>query len=292
MVTVWPLSQGEIAGVRESFLEQLMTTPDSLVTTAESATSRSDYIRRMTRGGFPLVLARPEGAARNRWIDDYVNLVLERDVMELSRVRQRRALPALLAALASQSAQLLVMTNAARRSALEPNTAENYTKLLEASFLVHRLPAWGTTLRARTVTAPKIHMVDTGVSARLLRLTPEKLALRNPAALTELGHLLENFVVNEILKQASWQSTPPGTGHFRTRDGAEVDLVLEFDDGRVVGVEVKASGTVDSSDFAGLRALRKVAGSAFAVGVVLHLGSRSFSQEPDLFALPVDKLWS
>ena len=292
MVTVWPLSQGEIDGVHETFVEKLISEPERLVTTALSTTPRDEYLRRITRGGFPLALTRKSSVSRNRWFDDYISLVVERDVMELSKVRQRRALPDLLAALASQSAQLLVMATAARKSGLETATAENYTKLLEASFLVHRLHAWGTALRPRIATSPKIHMVDTGVSARLLRLTPEKLALRHPTALTELGHLLENFVVNEVLKQASWLDPPPTAGHFRTKDGAEVDLVLETDDGRIIGIEVKTSGTVHSSDFAGLRSLRRVAGDAFLAGIVMHLGSRSFSQELDLLALPVDKLWS
>ncbi len=70
-------------------------------------------------------------------------------------------------------------------------------------------------------------MVDSGVAARLLRLSAARLATLEPAALTQLGHLLETFVVGEILKQASWSDAVAGSGHWRTHDGDEVDLVIQ-----------------------------------------------------------------
>jgi len=102
--------------------------------------------------------------------------VLERDVRELSRLRQREQLPVLLRRLAAQTAGVLNITRAAGEAELDRATAADYLKLLEAVFLVMRLPAWGTTVRARATSAPKVHVVDAGVAARLLRLTPEKLA--------------------------------------------------------------------------------------------------------------------
>jgi predicted AAA+ superfamily ATPase len=90
-------------------------------------------------------------------------------------------------------------------------------KLLEAVFLICRLPAWGTTLGSRVAKHPKLHLVDSGVMAWLLSLTPEKIAQAMPAALTDYGHLLETFAVGEILKQASWSDAPVTTRHFRTQ---------------------------------------------------------------------------
>lgn len=178
-----------------------------------------------------------------QWFADYVSLVVERDVMALSRLRQR--------------AQLLNVSEAARSVSLEASTAENYTQLLESVFLIHRLPAWGTTLGAKVGASPKVHMVDSGVAGNLLRITPEKLTRRLPQALTEYGHVLESFVVNEVLKQASWLPQPVVTGHWRDRGGDEVDLVLERTDGLVVGIEVKAAAQARASDASGLLALAR-----------------------------------
>jgi hypothetical protein len=290
-LTLWPLSQGEIDGTHETFLEHLLEDPATLAAPSLSPTSRAAYVARVVRGGMPLALRRPDELTRARWFDDYVSQALERDVLDVSRIRQRDALPQLLAQLAAQTGSVLSVASAARRVDLEPSTAENYARLLEAGFLIHRLPAWGRTLGSRATATPKIHVVDSGLAARLLRVSPARLARRDVAALTEFGHLLETFVVNEVLKQASWSSTPVSAGHFRTRAGAEVDLVLERDDGSIVGVDVKASSLIRPADASGLRSLRRVAGDAFLGGCILHLGAHAFRLEEGVVALPLDRLW-
>jgi predicted AAA+ superfamily ATPase len=291
LLTVWPLSQGEVAGVEERFIARVLDDPTRLITNTASSTSRDEYEARVLAGGLPLALRRT-GPARSRWFDAYVQLVIDRDVLELSRVRQRELLPRLLRRLAGQTGQILNVVNAARAAGLEPSTAENYTRLLEAVFLIHRLPAWGRTLRARATASPKVHVVDTGLGARLLGLTEAKLARKEPAAVTEFGHLLESFCVNEILKQLSWLDDTHTVGHWRTHDGAEVDLVIEAPDGTITGVEVKSSGRVTKADTAGLRMLRDVRAESFHAGIVLHAGTHAYTIDERIHAVPIDRLWS
>ncbi|WP_459643281.1 ATP-binding protein [Kineococcus sp. NUM-3379] len=290
-LTVRPLTQCELTENRVPFLTRLFATPDEVVDNAPSTTTREEYIERVTSGGFPLALARDATAARNRWFDDYVRLTLERDVRELSKVRQAAALPRLLERLASQTAQVLNTTAAATDAGLDDRTADGYLRLLEAVFLVQRLPAWGRTVSSRTRQRPKLHVIDPGVAARLLRLAPEKLAHRSPAALAQFGHLLETFVVQELLSQASWTDDLTDAGHWRTRDGTEVDLVVERDDGAVVAIEVKAGTRVPGPDLGGLRKLRDALGEQFLAGVALYLGERAYTYEDRLHVMPVDRLW-
>ena len=291
-VALSPLAQSELEGTAPDLLARLFTEPGSAVAGSASRTTRDDYIDRLTRGGFPLALARRTESARHRWFDDYVRLTLERDVRELSKVRQARALPALVQRLAGQTAQVLNATAAANDVGIDPHTARDYIRLLESVFLIHLLPAWGTTLTSRSANAPKLHVVDSGIAARLLRLTPDKLARRDATSLTELGHLLETFVVGELLKEVSWMDRIAGVGHWRTYDGHEVDLIVERDDGAVVAFEIKAAGRVPGSDFRGLRKLRDTLGDAFVAGVVLYTGERSYTHEDRLHTIPVDRIWS
>lgn len=74
--------------------------------------------------------------------------------------------------------------------------------------------------------------------------------------LAEFGHLVESFVVNEVLKQSSWLNRSLRLGHYRTSDGHEVDLVIENEDGELVAVEVKAGSTYRREDLRGLAHLR------------------------------------
>jgi predicted AAA+ superfamily ATPase len=287
---VLPLSQGEVAGVHESFAATLLDEPRSLVD-RQGGIGRQEYVSRVVAGGYPPVLRRSTPADRTRWFDDYIDLVIERDVMDLTRVRQRRQLPLLLSQLASQTAQMLNIAKAAATIDMEKSTAENYTKLLEAVFLVQRLPAWGTTLSSRVAVAPKIHIVDSGLAARLLHLTERKLGAASAPALTEFGHLLETFVVGEVCKQLDWLEAPVQRGHWRTHEGEEIDLVVEREDGKVAALEVKAASRVLGGELQSLAKLNRRLGSQFLGGVVLYTGTRAYSYESNLHVVPVDRLW-
>src|SRR5450432_45868 len=104
-MTIWPLSQGEIGGVQENLLPALREDPIGAVGAhPASRTTRKEYVERLCAGGFPLALRR-SNAARSRWFDNYVRQSLERDAIELVRVRQRQALAELLNRLAAITGQ-------------------------------------------------------------------------------------------------------------------------------------------------------------------------------------------
>ena len=290
-LTIWPLSQGEIGGVIEDLLFALRTDPSGAVAAQPtSTTSRADYVARVVAGGFPMALRRA-GASRNRWFDNYATQSIERDAMELSRVRQRQVLRDLLNRLAGRTGQVLDLSKASDGLAVDRTTIEQYVRLLEDLFLVQRLPAWGKTLRARASASPKVHIVDSGLAARLLGVSEAKLATLDPTMQSEFGHLLETFVVGELRKQVSWLDERVTTGHWRTHDGDEVDLVIEFDDGRVLAFEVKANERVSGEEFKGLRKLREALGDRLIAGVAFSTGARSYTYEDRLHVLPIDRLW-
>lgn len=291
IVTMWPLSQGELLGRRERFLQQLMTDPSTLVTTETSATSRHDYEALVLAGGFPIPLKRTSSSARSRWYTDFVTSVIERDVLDIRKVRQRQVLPQILVRLARQTAQVLNAAAIAAAMEMDKGTVGDFIELLEAVFLTHRIPAFGRTLSSRVSASPKVHLVDSGLGGHLLGVSGARLQAKHPTTLTEFGHLLETFAVNEVLKQAGWSAPEVRFSHFRTRDGVEVDLVAEAQDGRVSGIEVKASGRVTEQDFRGLRLLRDRLGEDFVGGVLLNLGTRSYTKEDRLHVLPLDALW-
>lgn len=291
VLTILPLSQGEIAGVREDLLERLLIAPEEAVAALPtSSTTRAEYVQRLCVGGFPMAVRRTE-AARNRWFDDYARLSVERDALELARVRQRQVLRAMLDRLAGQTGQVLNVTAAATGLDVERKTVDQYVRLLEDLFLVQRLPAWGKTLRARATRSPKLHVVDSGLAARLLRISPAKMASLDPTTLTEFGNLLETFVVGELRKQVSWLDASVTVGHWRTADGDEVDLVVERDDGAVVAFEVKAGERVPGDDLKALRKLRDALGDRFLAGVALSTGPRSYTYEDRIHVLPIDRIW-
>ena len=292
VVTMWPLSHGEIAGRQETALDALISDPAALVTAAASRTTRADYERIVLAGGFPLAVAREPGRSRDRWFRDFVGRVVERDVLEIRKIRQRQVLPLVMQRLAGQTGQVVNIAGVADAIGLDAATVKDYLGLLEAVFLIHRLEPFTRSPTQRAIRSAKFHAVDAGLAAYLSGLTQAKISGRSPAALTQFGHLVETFAVNELLKQAGWSRQQVGFSHFRTRDQQEVDLVIESDAGSVAAIEVKASGTVSDRDFTGLRLLRDKLGAAFVGGAVVNLGQRSYTYEDRLHVLPLDRLWA
>lgn len=291
VLPVLPLSQGEIDRSQETFMTRLLDDDPIAPRQSGVPTGRVEYARRITSGGMPVPLLRPAGKGRSRWFANYANLVIERDVLDLSRVRQREMLPRLLNQLAARSGQVLNIASVGSALGMEKSTTENYVKLLEAVFLVHRLSAWGVTLTARVNRHPKLYVVDSGVMASLLGLTVAKIESGDPAVLSEYGHLVEAFVVGEILKQISWWDGPVTTGHFRTANGDEVDLIVERDDGQVFAFEVKAGSRVHGEDLRGLRLLRDRLGRRLQTAVVFYSGEHEYRVDDQIEVLPMDRLW-
>ena len=166
-------------------------------------------------------------------------------------------------------------------------TIRDYVTLLERVFLLEELPPWHINRLSRLIKTPKLHVGDTGLACALLGL--DAAALMQDRGM--LGHLLETFVFQELRRQASWQEQEIRFHHYRDKDGAEVDIVLERGGGQLAGVEVKASATVTAADFRGLRKLKDAAGRRFSTGVVLYDGETSAGFGDGLYAVPVRALW-
>ena len=246
-----------------------------------------DLLERVIAGGFPPALARPTARRRANWQRDYVEALVQRDVRDMARIAALDALPRLLAAAAAQTARLFNLADLAAPFQVSRPTIGAYVGLLERLFLLERLPAWHSNRLRRHVKSPKLHFGDTGLAAALLGV--DAAALR--ADRTLLGQLLETFVYQELRRQASWHEALLRFFHFRDRDGAEVDIVIERAAGAVAGVEVKAAATVKPADFRGLRKLAAAAGDRFACGVVLYDGEVSARFGDRLQAVPLRRLW-
>lgn len=287
---VMPFTQTEIDGTDNHFIGRAFES-DIPHTAIPAKTTRADYIDRVMRGGMPLAISASSTDARDRWLQGHIRQSLERDAGEIRRIHRKSDLRHILARVVGQTAGLLNVNRIAQGLEVSRDTATAYIELLESLFLIHALPAWGTTVSSRSVSAPKVHVVDSGAGAHLLRLTSEKLQRLDPSSMTEFGHLLESFVVQEVIRQTTWMDSLVSAGHWRTRDDDEVDLVLERHDGTVVGIEVKAGERVEGRQFAGLRKLRNRLGTAFAAGVVFHLGQVGYEADDRIHSLPIERLW-
>jgi hypothetical protein len=287
VLTLWPFSQGELEGVKEGFVDALFAAaPPPHLKPIQGWDERKEAQRRALLGGFPEVVARPTEERRKAWFGSYLTTLLQRDVRDLSRIEDMTAVPRLLSILAARAGGLLNTTELSRSSGMAQTTLKRYLSLLETVFLVQTLPAWSGNLGKRFVKMPKMFLSDSGLAADLLNLTLERV-IREPGG---FGPVLENFVAQELRKQAAWSRQRPQLFHWRTHAQHEVDLVMEAG-GRVVGIEVKASSTITPDDFKGLKALAVETGGQFVRGALLYTGQEMLSFGENLLALPISALW-
>ncbi|MBB5790841.1 ATP-binding protein [Jiangella mangrovi] len=291
IVPLWPLSMGEVTQGDDDFVDRAFSDPERLLDHEGRPRSRSEYFDLLCAGGYPEVQDL-SGRLRQRWFARYVQTVIQREIEVAADIRRADALRDLVRFFAATTAQELVLSKAAERLGLDRSTVSTYEPWLETVFLVHRIPAWSRNLTAKVIKRPKIYLSDTGIAAALLG--KDSTALQQPTD-PAAGPLFETFVANELSKQLTWSDVSARLFHFRDASGSEVDLVLESDDGRVVGIEVKATSTPRGDDFRGLRLLRDrlaQTGTEFVAGVVLHTGERRLPFGDRLFALPAADLWT
>lgn len=247
-----------------------------------------DLVQRLLHGGFPEAVRRPRLSRLRQWHRDYLDALVQRDAADVANLRNLDYLTRLLALLAHQTASLLTVSTLCKHLGIRRETVENNLAALERLFLVRRLPGWHPNESRRLVKAPKLHLVDSGLAATLSALSPDDWNTQRE----RFGHLLESFVVQQLIAQAGWTDPDLRFWHYRDKDQVEVDLVITR--GRDTwGVEVKTAASVGLSDGHGLRRLADQCGKQFRGGVVFYAGVSALPMGDARFlAVPLSHLWT
>jgi predicted AAA+ superfamily ATPase len=236
-IQMLPLSRAEISGKPTTFLERLFA---GKLEGDKGAIVGDELVQLVLLGGFPEAIARPSERRRQDWARAYLTSVLTRDLRDIAEVEKLTELPKFVRLLAEHSGQLVNYSQFGSSINVSYKTGQRYVALLEQVFLVLTLQPWYTNALKRIAKTPKLHFLDSGVLATARGLTFERVR----ASRDLLGPLLESFVFSEVLKLMTASDLRLAPYHFRDQQMREVDIVLERDDGMIVGIEIKASATV------------------------------------------------
>lgn len=280
-----PLARAEIAGKAPTFLERLFS---GKLQEDTDAILGDQLIHLALLGGFPEAISRGSERRRQDWARSYLTSILTRDLRDIANIEKLESLPKFVRLLAEHSGQLVNYSQLGSGINVSHKTAQRYVALLEQIFLVSTLQPWFTNTLKRIVKTPKLHFLDSGLLATTRGLTFERLKTNRNL----FGPLLESFVFSEVLKLMTASDLRLTPCHFRDQQMREVDIVLERDDGMIAGIEVKASATVKSRDFSGLKALAEACQDRFAYGVVLYDSTDFVPFGERLAAAPLSSLWA
>ncbi len=239
------------------------------------------------QGGYPEPIARSQSRA-NRWFRQYISAILEKDVKDIAGIHDERELKRLLDLLCFRTANLLNKSALAGELRIERRTVDRYLAVLEKLFLIQQLLPWHRNEAKRLIKTPKVHVCDSGLVCAMRGLKADHWQKKS----TEFGHVLESFVVQQLMTQASWMDEALRFYHYRDKDQVEVDLVIE-NGADVWGVEIKRAAKVSLSDAKGLQRLRTQSGKNFVGGVLLYNGNAVIPLDDlkQLYAVPISYLW-
>ena len=276
-LTLWPMTRREQRGLgRCGIWEELLGArdPDWLDLVAAQPAEPDDWRALARRGGFPspaLHLAADEDRAI--WFEGYERTYLERDLQALSSVSSLPDFRRLMRAACLRLGQLVNQTELGRDVALPQPTVRRYLNLVEAAYLLVRLPACALNRTKRLIKTPKLYWGDTGVALHLAGGEEPR------------GAHLENIVLHDLV---SWRDARVDRAellYWRTAAGEEVDIVIEAG-GRLLPVEVKATSRPRLRDAAHLRSFRAEYGETARAGLLLHAGETVDWIAPDVLAAP------
>jgi len=276
-LTLWPMTRREQLGLgRCGLWEALLAAPETEwidILTAQDDTSE-DWRALALRGGFPTPAVHMSTAEdRAIWFDGFVRTYLERDLQALASISALPDFRRLMRAACLRLGQLAQQSEMGRDVALPQATVHRWLNLLETSYLLVRVPAYAVNRTKRLIKSPKLYWGDTGV------------ALHLAGGIEPGGAHLENLVLADLLAWRDARLAPAEVCFWRTTAGHEVDFVVETG-GRLLPIEVKATGRPHLGDVAHLRTFRAEYGDTVRGGLLLHTGTTLEWIAPDVLAVP------
>lgn len=282
-MTLLPLSVAEKLGKKSNFLERCFQRDFSEL-------RRDDALPlpvAMSYGSFPDFVRMEEGK-RETWIRSYASKVMLEDPRQMYHLEKAQFMPLLLESLAARAGSLVNDASISREIGLSTSTTRNYRALLDQTFVTYALKPWHRNISKRLVKSGKIYFYDVMLLCHLLGQSPQFLAKNSPH---RFGHVLENFVLSELLKAKYSSLKEVKIRFYRSSEGKEVDFVLEWE-GKLIAIEVKHAEMVTEKDLAGIKELEQLVGEELHCALILCNTPRALPFGPKTYLVPFSALWS
>lgn len=261
---------------------------EPLLPAADSPDLRG-YLELALRGGFPEPALRLGPAARERWLESYVDHLVTRDAAQVDAGRDPHRLRRYLEAYALNTAGMVDDRTLYDAAGINRKTATAYERLLGNLMVVEPTPAWTSNRLKRLVLSSKRYVVDPAIAGGLLRLDVAGVLRQGDL----LVRLLDTFVAAQLRPELVVSGSRPRLYHLRQQHGRyEVDLLAELAGGEVVAIEVKATAAPSADDARHIAWLRDQLGANFIGGVLLHTGPRAFRLADRITAAPISTFWA
>jgi len=218
---------------------------------------------------------------RERFYNSYLQTYVERDVRTLLNLKDLGRFQQFIILLAGRVGQIINYTSLANDIGVSSTTIKSWISVLEATYVVFKLPPFYENIRKRVVKSPKIYFADTGLVSFLLGIKNAEQASRDPLR----GGLYENLMILELMKKWLNMGRRPDFYFFRDTQGNEVDLLIR-EYGKLLPVEIKSAATFSDRFLKGIKRFRQLSPQCRQHAVVLYDGEQNlFVKDTNIFNL-------
>jgi len=232
------------------------------------------------RGGFPEPRTK-RALDSSLWMAAYIQTYLERDVRSLIQVGDLNSFDRFLRLCAARVAQILNLSDLARDAGISVPTANKWISILEASYAVFLLQPCYRNMGKRLIKAPKLYFYESSLPAFLLGVKNAESLESGPMR----GPLFENAVVSAWRKAFLHRGEMPSMYYLRTRDGLEIDILIERNGG-LYPMEIKSTSTVMPAHAASVKRWLAATGGKPGRGVIIADVTEPVPVVPDVRAVP------
>ncbi len=222
---------------------------------------------RLLSGGYPRIFQ--QGLDATDWLAQYYSTYVQRDVRSLLNIGDLDQFDRFVRLAAGRTGQLLNLASLGTDAGVAQPTAKAWLSVLKTSYVCFTLEPYFKNFGKRLIKSPKLYFHDTGLLCYLLRITRPEHLQTHPLR----GHILENFVISERIKQRWNEGREAPLYFWRDTHGNEVDLV-EDEAGMLEPTEIKSGATFQTDFVAGLDFLGKL--QPPNRGTVVYGGETSF----------------
>jgi predicted AAA+ superfamily ATPase len=263
-----------------------------MIDNAENAKSTSDLLKHiqqdvhcskrllvnniLLRGFYPEIVSNKD-VNRQLWCSSYITTYLERDVRNLANIGDFNQFERFLRLCATRTGQILNISEMARDIGMSVPTIKRWLSVLETGYQIYLLYPYYRNIGKRIVKSPKLYFNDTALCSYLLGLNDEKALVSGPS----FGSLFETFVVCDFLKRFLNFGEKPSMYYLHTRDGLEVDLVLE-QEGKLHLFEVKSAMTITTKHSNSLKRMKNELGSQIETAAIISCSDENFMVKEDI----------
>jgi hypothetical protein len=231
----------------------------------------NEYESILWSGTYPRIIA--DGFPPAEWLQNYISTYIERDVRQIQAITDLAQFTLFLRMCAGRMGQILNLSAMANECGISPNTAKSWLSLLEASFIVFKVPPYHQNFNKRLIKAPKLYFYDTGLACSLLGIQSAEQIQSHFAR----GALFETMIIADIKKWFVHRGKQTNISFWRDSNGREIDFIIETHTKptRRITLEIKSGRTLSNDMFDNLRVWQTLSGDSPEDAFLVYGGEES-----------------